>query len=136
MVVVTKGGVSEEDREGLADDLREKVARHISRSLECLRTDYIDLYFLHRDTPSIPVGVIVECLNQVASTPSVVRTGSPGGSTRRSLARGINWRKIFSVLLDVGYDYAMVIEHEDPVFRGERFHEGLRRGLRYLKQFI
>jgi len=30
----------------------------------------------------------------------------------------------------------MVIEHEDPVFRGERFHEGLRRGLRYLKQFI
>jgi len=48
----------------------------------------------------------------------------------------INWRKIFSVLLDVGYDYAMVIEHEDPVFRGERYDEGLRRGLRYLRQLV
>jgi len=54
MVVVTKGGLSEEDPGRLAvEGFCEKVGRDITRSLECLRTDYIDLYFLHRDTPSI-----------------------------------------------------------------------------------
>ena len=48
----------------------------------------------------------------------------------------INWQKIFSLLLDIGYDYAMVIEHEDPVFTGERNDEGLRRGLKVLRQFV
>jgi 1-deoxyxylulose-5-phosphate synthase len=36
----------------------------ISDSLERLRTDYIDLYLLHRDDESVPVGPIVEALNQ------------------------------------------------------------------------
>lgn len=33
-------------------------------SLERLRTDYIDLYALHRDDPAVPVGVILEALNE------------------------------------------------------------------------
>lgn len=33
-------------------------------SLERLRTDYIELYALHRDDPSVPVGAIVEALNE------------------------------------------------------------------------
>ena len=32
-----------------------------SRAWSHLQTDYIDLYLLHRDDPSVPVGEIVEC---------------------------------------------------------------------------
>lgn len=40
----------------LAADLHDALAR--------LKTDYIDLYMLHRDDPSVPVGPIVEALNE------------------------------------------------------------------------
>lgn len=40
----------------LAADLHDALAR--------LKTDYIDLYMLHRDDPSVPVGRIVEALNE------------------------------------------------------------------------
>lgn len=41
----------------------EYVDRQIRESLERLRTDYIDIYFLHRDNPEIPAGEFVDCLN-------------------------------------------------------------------------
>jgi aryl-alcohol dehydrogenase-like predicted oxidoreductase len=36
----------------------------LRRSLERLRADHIDLYLLHRDNPEVPVGEIVEALNE------------------------------------------------------------------------
>ena len=33
-------------------------------SLERLQTDYIDLYFLHRDNPAVPVGEFVDMFNR------------------------------------------------------------------------
>lgn len=41
----------------------EYVDRQVRESLERLRTDYIDLYFLHRDNPEVPVGEFVDCLD-------------------------------------------------------------------------
>jgi aryl-alcohol dehydrogenase-like predicted oxidoreductase len=40
----------------IAADLHDTLAR--------LKTDYVDLYVLHRDDPSVPVGPIVESLNE------------------------------------------------------------------------
>ncbi len=40
------------------------IASDVGESLERLGTDYIDLYLLHRDDPSQPVGPIVEVLNE------------------------------------------------------------------------
>lgn len=48
----------------------------------------------------------------------------------------VDWLSIFRVLNDLKYTGPMMIEHEDPVFGGERTEEGLRLGLRYLKQFV
>jgi aryl-alcohol dehydrogenase-like predicted oxidoreductase len=40
------------------------IATDLGESLERLQTGYIDLYLLHRDDPAVPVGEIVECLNE------------------------------------------------------------------------
>jgi aryl-alcohol dehydrogenase-like predicted oxidoreductase len=42
----------------------ELVTTQLLESLERLRTDYVDIYLMHRDNPHVPVGEFVECLNE------------------------------------------------------------------------
>jgi len=61
VVIITKGCHHNADRKrvtpfDLAADLHDSLAR--------LQTDYVDVYLLHRDDPSLPVGPIVEALNE------------------------------------------------------------------------
>jgi aryl-alcohol dehydrogenase-like predicted oxidoreductase len=61
VVIVGKGCHHNRDRRrvtafDLASDLYDSLAR--------LQSDYIDLYLLHRDDPTVPVGPIVEALNE------------------------------------------------------------------------
>ncbi|MDB5084720.1 MAG: aldo/keto reductase [Bacilli bacterium] len=42
----------------------EAIAADLTESLRRLQTDFIDLYALHRDNPDVPVGPIVEALNE------------------------------------------------------------------------
>jgi len=61
IVVIAKGAHHNVDRrrvtpEDITCDLRDSLAR--------LRTEYADLYILHRDDPEVPVGPIVEALNE------------------------------------------------------------------------
>ena len=61
VVVIGKGAHHNEDRKrvtpfDITADLHDSLAR--------LGFDYIDLYLLHRDDPSVPVGPIVEVLNE------------------------------------------------------------------------
>jgi sugar phosphate isomerase/epimerase len=48
----------------------------------------------------------------------------------------VDWQAIAGALRDIGYDAGMVIEHEDPVYEGERFEEGLTLGLSFLKKLL
>lgn len=61
MVLFTKG--AHHDQNGPRVNA-EAIRHDLMTSLERMRTDYIDLYGLHRDDPAIPVGVIVEALNE------------------------------------------------------------------------
>jgi aryl-alcohol dehydrogenase-like predicted oxidoreductase len=61
MVILTKGCHHNQDRQrvtpfDLTADLYDSLAR--------LKTDYVDIYMLHRDNMSLPVGPIVETLNE------------------------------------------------------------------------
>jgi len=61
VVILTKGAHPNSDRKrvtpfDITSDLHDSLAR--------LRTDYIDIYLLHRDDPNVPVGPIVEILNE------------------------------------------------------------------------
>lgn len=60
VIIITKGAhPAGHNRVTPAD-----IASDLSESLERLNTDYVDLYLLHRDDPSVPVGPIVETLNE------------------------------------------------------------------------
>lgn len=61
VVVISKGAHPSRERKrvttfDITSDLHDSLAR--------LRTDYIDLYLLHRDDTDLPVGPIVEVLNE------------------------------------------------------------------------
>jgi aryl-alcohol dehydrogenase-like predicted oxidoreductase len=65
VVVMTKGGhpsappkYPKPDRYLSPEVLRKDIAE----SLDRLQTDYIDLYFLHRDDPRVPAGEIIDAL--------------------------------------------------------------------------
>ena len=57
VVVVTKGGHS-------ASVTPEMIDHELPISLERLQTDYVDLYFLHRDNPAVPVGEFIDMFNR------------------------------------------------------------------------
>lgn len=46
------------------DCTTELVTKELFESLDRLQTDYMDIYFMHRDNPRIPAGEFVECLNE------------------------------------------------------------------------
>lgn len=47
-----------------------------------------------------------------------------------------DWPALFQVLRETGFNGNVVIEHEDPVFHGDRMEEGLIIGKQYLSQFV
>ncbi|MEA2597096.1 MAG: hypothetical protein QOF01_3565 [Thermomicrobiales bacterium] len=60
VVILSKGAHHNKDRQrvtpfDITSDLHDSLAR--------LKTDFVDLYLLHRDDPSVPVGDLVETLN-------------------------------------------------------------------------
>jgi aryl-alcohol dehydrogenase-like predicted oxidoreductase len=52
-------------------------------SLERLRTDYVDLYALHRDDPSVPVGHILEALNEHVEAGRILSFGASNWTAAR-----------------------------------------------------
>jgi aryl-alcohol dehydrogenase-like predicted oxidoreductase len=55
----------------------------IDRSLERLRMDSIDLYLLHRDDPSVPVGELIDVLNEAVRQGKVRAFGGSNWTTAR-----------------------------------------------------
>ncbi|MBX6770091.1 MAG: aldo/keto reductase [Chloroflexi bacterium] len=61
LVIITKGAHHAPD--GTRRVTPAAIAEDLMQSLAALGVETIDLYFLHRDDPAMPVGPIVECLN-------------------------------------------------------------------------
>ncbi len=59
------------------------IRRAVPRSLERLQTDYIDLFVLHRDDPSVPAGEIVDVLNELVGERLIRAFGGSNWTTTR-----------------------------------------------------
>lgn len=71
----TKGGVRNEGKVFTSNLSREALLTEAAESLEALRTDYIDIYLLHRDEPERPVEEIVETMQKIKETASISMLG-------------------------------------------------------------
>ncbi|MGB3307939.1 MAG: aldo/keto reductase [Thermomicrobiales bacterium] len=61
VVILSKGA---HPKDGRVRVTPEDITEDLLGSLERLQVDFIDLYVLHRDNPAVPVGPIVEILNE------------------------------------------------------------------------
>lgn len=59
------------------------IAQDLTESLERLQTDAVDLYWLHRDAPAVPVGEILTALNEHLRAGRVGALGASNWSTAR-----------------------------------------------------
>jgi aryl-alcohol dehydrogenase-like predicted oxidoreductase len=80
VVIIGKGAHHNQDRQrvtpfDITADLHDSLAR--------MQTDHVDLYLLHRDDPSKPVGPIVEVLNEHKAAGRLEAFGGSNWSVRR-----------------------------------------------------
>ena len=59
------------------------IEADLAYSLELLQTDYVDMYLLHRDDPTQPVGPIVEVLNELLDKGKFRKLGVSNWTTHR-----------------------------------------------------
>ena len=55
----------------------------LDKSLEELRTDYIDIYILHRDDPSVEVAEVIETFNEMKARGKIGLFGGSNWTYRR-----------------------------------------------------
>ena len=65
MILATKGSHPDWGFMNIPRVNKKCIEKDVHESLEYLCTDYIDLYFLHRDDPNTPVSEIMECLDSL-----------------------------------------------------------------------
>lgn len=71
-VILTKGAHHDQNGPRVS---REAIRSDLTKSLERLQTDYIDMYALHRDDPAVPAGEVIEALNEHIASGAVKTIG-------------------------------------------------------------
>lgn len=62
LIICTKGGHFDFAAPQVSRVTPEELRRDLDESLQCLGTDYVDVYMLHRDNTALPVETIMDCL--------------------------------------------------------------------------
>lgn len=80
VVVLTKCG---DIREGVVKVNRDVIREQLAVSLKTLRTEYIDIYLLHRDDPETEVGEFIDTLNEAKEEGKIRTFGVSNWTTER-----------------------------------------------------
>ena len=64
VIVSTKGAHFDFAKPEISRVAPENIIKDLGESLDHLDTDYVDLYFLHRDNTAVPVGELIDCLDE------------------------------------------------------------------------
>lgn len=65
VIIATKCGVSHQDGELILDARPEVIRRALKGSLKRLKTDYVDLYYLHRIDPQTPIEIVAQTMKEL-----------------------------------------------------------------------
>ncbi|MFX3616521.1 MAG: aldo/keto reductase [Sporolactobacillus sp.] len=65
VVLATKCGIKVVDGKQVVDGRPEVIRKSIEGSLKRLQTDYIDLYYLHRVDPAVPIEAVAETMKDL-----------------------------------------------------------------------
>ncbi len=82
-VIATKGGHPELRSMNVSRMSREDIEQDVNESLEYLQVDVIDLYWLHRDDVNMPVGEILDILNEQVWLRNIRYFGCSNWSVKR-----------------------------------------------------
>jgi aryl-alcohol dehydrogenase-like predicted oxidoreductase len=86
VVLISKGGHPSDPPRYARPDKHlgpDVIASDVRESLERLQTDYIDLYFLHRDDPRAPVGEVMDALAPELASGRIRNVGVSHWATAR-----------------------------------------------------
>ncbi len=73
--IATKCGVRFEDNHMHMDSSPETIRRSVEGSLQRLQTDHIDLYYIHRVDPSVPIEEVAETMKQLHQEGKILNWG-------------------------------------------------------------
>jgi aryl-alcohol dehydrogenase-like predicted oxidoreductase len=85
VIILTKGAHHDDGSPGPRVN-PQAITKDLTESLERLGTDYVDLYALHRDDPSVEVGPIMEVLNEHIAASRIRAIGASNWSRQRIMA--------------------------------------------------
>ncbi len=112
VIVIDKGahparGRNRVDPESIKQDLQESLCR--------LKTDYIDLFLLHRDDPAVPVGPIIDLLNDLKNEGKIILFGASNWNKKRLEEAGeYADRNGLSTFSAASNQYSLAIQYDDP----------------------
>ena len=81
--IATKGGYHKVGSKYSGGLEKEIITRELEESLRCLQTDYVDIYYLHRDDESKPVSEIMTMLNNLIKEGKVRYLGASNWTAKR-----------------------------------------------------
>ncbi|MDP4133166.1 MAG: aldo/keto reductase [Bacillota bacterium] len=118
VIISTKGAHPEIEHMDITRLSREEITSDINESLEHLKTDYIDIYWLHRDCEALPVGEIMETLNDLVKAGKTRYIGMSNWTHKRieeanRYASGHGLAKIISSQIQYSLAQALT-ENNDP----------------------
>ncbi|WP_196260836.1 aldo/keto reductase [Pelagibacterium limicola] len=95
------------------------IAKQLDRSLERLKTDHVDVYFMHRDNPDVPVGEFVDAMDAEVKRGRI--RGPFGGSnwTRERFDEAVDYadRNGKTAPGALSNNFALA-EMQDPIWEG------------------
>ena len=130
VVLATKGGQGTGHGLRTADFAR-TIRRELHESLDALQTGHVDLYWLHRDSPEVPVDEIMSCLADLVKEGSVRALGASNWSYERVTEANEYARRESLPLFTAVSNHLSLAVAEAPFYpglvsvgaSGERWHE-------------
>lgn len=101
MVIATKGAHPDFSHMEIARLSKKDVTSDLEGSLSALQTDYIDLYWLHRDDEDRPVSEILEYLNEFVKSGKILNFGCSNWKSYR-IAEALDYAKVNGLKSFVG----------------------------------